>query len=309
MLQQIKRKLKNLLPLRKRNPSLSLRNLLLQAIEAPEQSNLLDKSLTLEERVLLKNTLLLGESCVDDIMIPRAQIKALELTTSLAEALEVFEDSGYSRLPIYEETLDNPRGMIHIRDVLNYFTKKLLAGQKQSEMSLEHINLAIAIGELDIIRDVLFVPSSMLANKLLQKMQSTRTQMALVIDEYGGTDGLVSLEDIVELIVGEIEDEHDEDTALIVKLPNGSFLADARTELQEVKNILGPNFNTKPFESEVDTLGGLIVTALGHIPPRGQTLEVIPGYRFRIVEADKRRIKRVRIKATEQPAVTHAQQA
>lgn len=309
MLQQIKRKLKNLLPLRKRNPSLSLRNLLLQAIEAPEQSNLLDKSLTLEERVLLKNTLLLGESCVDDIMIPRAQIKALELTTSLAEALEVFEDSGYSRLPIYEETLDNPRGMIHIRDVLNYFTKKLLAEQKQSEMSLEHINLAIAIGELDIIRDVLFVPSSMLANKLLQKMQSTRTQMALVIDEYGGTDGLVSLEDIVELIVGEIEDEHDEDTALIVKLPNGSFLADARTELQEVKNILGPNFNTKPFENEVDTLGGLIVTALGHIPPRGQTLEVIPGYRFRIVEADKRRIKRVRIKATEQPAVTHAQQA
>lgn len=309
MLQQIKRKLKNLLPLRKRNPSLSLRNLLLQAIEAPEQSNLLDKSLTLEERVLLKNTLLLGESCVDDIMIPRAQIKALELTTSLAEALEVFEDSGYSRLPIYEETLDNPRGMIHIRDVLNYFTKKLLAGQKQSEMSIEHINLAIAIGELDIIRDVLFVPSSMLANKLLQKMQSTRTQMALVIDEYGGTDGLVSLEDIVELIVGEIEDEHDEDTALIVKLPNGSFLADARTELQEVKNILGPNFNTKPFENEVDTLGGLIVTALGHIPPRGQTLEVIPGYRFRIVEADKRRIKRVRIKATEQPAVTHAQQA
>lgn len=309
MLQQIKRKLKNLLPLRKRNPSLSLRNLLLQAIEAPEQSNLLDKSLTLEERVLLKNTLLLGESCVDDIMIPRAQIKALELTTSLAEALEVFEDSGYSRLPIYEETLDNPRGMIHIRDVLNYFTKKLLAGQKQSEMSIEHINLAIAIGELDIIRDVLFVPSSMLANKLLQKMQSTRTQMALVIDEYGGTDGLVSLEDIVELIVGEIEDEHDEDTALIVKLPNGSFLADARTELQEVKNILGPNFNTKPFENEVDTLGGLIVTALGHIPPRGQTLEVIPGYRFRIVEADKRRIKRVRIKATEHPAVTHAQQA
>lgn len=309
MLQQIKRKLKNLLPLRKRNPSLSLRNLLLQAIEAPEQSNLLDKSLTLEERVLLKNTLLLGESCVDDIMIPRAQIKALELTTSLAEALEVFEDSGYSRLPIYEETLDNPRGMIHIRDVLNYFTKKLLAEQKQSEMSLEHINLAIAIGELDIIRDVLFVPSSMLANKLLQKMQSTRTQMALVIDEYGGTDGLVSLEDVVELIVGEIEDEHDEDTALIVKLPNGSFLADARTELQEVKNILGPNFNTKPFENEVDTLGGLIVTALGHIPPRGQTLEVIPGYRFRIVEADKRRIKRVRIKATEPPAVTHAQQA
>ncbi|MDN5248567.1 hemolysin family protein [Bartonella sp. TP] len=291
MLEKIKKKLKKLFNPAKQTEPTDLRSTLLHAIVRPEQS---DKSLTAEERLLLRNTLLLGESCVDDIMIPRAQIEALDLTSTLGEALEVFEDSGYSRLPIYDETLDDPRGMIHIRDILNYFTKKLLGNKNTAP-----INLDIAISELDIIRDVLFVPSSMLANKLLQKMQASRTQMALVIDEYGGTDGLVSLEDIVELIVGEIEDEHDEDTALIVKLPNGSFLADAGAELQEVKAVLGDKFITAPFENEVDTLGGLIVTKLGHIPPRGQTVEVIPGYRFRIVEADKRRIKRVRIKAIE----------
>ncbi|WP_375641613.1 MULTISPECIES: hemolysin family protein [unclassified Bartonella] len=252
-----------------------------------------------EERTMLHNILRLREARVDDVMIPRSEIEALEINTSLGETLKCFAKIGHSRIPVYAETLDDPRGMIHIRDVLNYMTRFIVSptktDQKSDLLQLNHTDLHTPIGELDLIRTVLFVPSSMLASKLLTRMQTTRTQMALVIDEHGGTDGLVSMEDIVELVVGDIEDEHDNVDNAIVREPNNKWLVDARTELEDVEKALGPDFIVGEYGDEVDTIGGLIVSILDRIPAKGEIVEAVPGYRFRILEADKRRIKRLRI--------------
>lgn len=252
-----------------------------------------------EERTMLHNILRLREARVDDVMIPRSEIKALEINTPLGEALQCFAKIGHSRVPVYAETLDDPRGMIHIRDILNYMTRFIVNSvqteQKPDLLQLNHTHLHTPIGELDLIRTVLFVPSSMMASKLLTRMQTTRTQMALVIDEHGGTDGLVSMEDIVELVVGDIEDEHDNVDNAIVREPNNKWLVDARTELEDVEKALGPDFIVGELGDEVDTIGGLIVSILDRIPAKGEVIEAVPGYRFRILEADKRRIKRLRI--------------
>lgn len=252
-----------------------------------------------EERTMLHNILRLREARVDDVMIPRSEIEALEINTSLGEALKCFAKIGHSRVPVYAETLDDPRGMIHIRDILNYITRFIINSpqteQKSDSLQLHHTDLRIPIGELDLIRTVLFVPSSMLASKLLTRMQTTRTQMALVIDEHGGTDGLVSMEDIVELVVGDIEDEHDHVDNAIVREPNNRWLVDAKTELEDVEKALGPDFSVGEYGDEVDTIGGLIVSILDRIPAKGEIVEAVPGYQFRILEADKRRIKRLRI--------------
>ncbi|WP_455474273.1 hemolysin family protein [Bartonella sp. B30(2025)] len=252
-----------------------------------------------EERIMLHNILQLREARVDDVMIPRSEIEALEINTSLGEALKCFAKIGHSRMPVYAETLDDPRGMVHIRDILNYMTHFITKSAKMDQTSdffqLNHIDLSTPIGELDIIRTVLFVPGSMMANKLLTRMQATRTQMALVIDEHGGTDGLVSMEDIVELVVGDIEDEHDDVNNAIIKEPNNRWLVDARTELKDVEKALGSDFIVAKYGDEVDTVGGLIVSILDRIPAKGEIIDTIPGYQFRILEADKRRIKRLRI--------------
>ncbi|MBB5073385.1 CBS domain containing-hemolysin-like protein [Bartonella callosciuri] len=252
-----------------------------------------------EERTMLHNLLHLHEARVDDVMIPRSEIKALEINTPLGDALKCFAKIGHSRVPVYAEILDDPRGMIHIRDILNYITRFIINSaqteQKSDSLQLNHTHLHTPIGELDLIRTVLFVPSSMLASKLLTRMQTTRTQMALVIDEHGGTDGLVSMEDIVELIVGDIEDEHDNVDNAIVREPNNKWLVDAKTELEDVEKALGPDFVVGEYGDDVDTIGGLIVSILDRIPAKGEVVEAVPGYQFRILEADKRRIKRLRI--------------
>ncbi|EJF81275.1 hemolysin family protein [Bartonella doshiae] len=252
-----------------------------------------------EERTMLHNILRLREARVDDVMIPRSEIAALEINTPLGEALKYFAKIGHSRIPVYVETLDDPRGMVHIRDILNYITRFITQSvqnvQTSDLLQLSHTDLHTPIGNLDLVRSVLFVPSSMLASKLLTRMQTTRTQMALVIDEHGGTDGLVSMEDIVELVVGDIEDEHDNVDNAIVREPNNRWLVDARTELEDVEKALGPHFVVGEYGDEVDTIGGLIVSILDRIPAKGEIVEAIPGYRFRILEADKRRIKRLRI--------------
>src|SRR5579872_2915249 len=184
------------------------------------------------ERAMLKNVLSLHEVRVVDIMIPRADILAVSQDSTLAEVLDAFRDAGHSRLPVYAENLDDPRGMVHIRDLVD-FIGSATDGFKfdpphQGKRGLDEITLV----ESGILRPVLFVPPSMPALDLLVKMQTTRTHMALVIDEYGGTDGLASIEDIVEMIVGDIEDEHDEDeTPKIEKAPDGSFVVDARASL------------------------------------------------------------------------------
>lgn len=260
------------------------------------------------ERAMLHNILRLKETRVEDVMVPRADIEALEETTSLGELLDVFEKSGHSRMPVYSETLDGPRGMIHIRDVVAYLTrisrkkKRSRGGPKQPSASsaapsfnFAEVDLSKPIGELNIMRPVLFVPPSMFASDLMSKMQATRTQMALVIDEYGGTDGLVSLEDLVELVVGDIEDEHDDEEALVTQAADGVFIVDAKAEIDDVAELIGSSFNGGEYSEDVDTIGGLIFNALGRIPARGEVVQAIPGFEFHIVEADPRRIKRVRI--------------
>ncbi|KAA6405149.1 hemolysin family protein [Candidatus Tokpelaia sp.] len=256
---------------------------------------------TVQEKRMLANIAELHGARVADIMIPRADIEALELNKSLGEALQLFEQSGHSRLPVYAETLDDPRGMIHIRDLLNYITRvgfgraEADKGEADSDKNFAALNLNMPISRLDIIRDVLFVPASQPAGRLLARMQASRTQMALVIDEHGGTDGLVSMEDIVELIVGDIEDEHDEAEADIVKEGQNSWIIDAAAELEELQDKLGMDFADNALAQEVDTLGGLIVTALDRIPARGEKVEIMPDYIFQILDADRRRIKRIRL--------------
>ncbi len=253
------------------------------------------------ERAMLHNILRLKETRVEDVMVPRVDIQALDDSTSLGHLLDLFERSGHSRMPVYHETLDDPRGMIHIRDVVAYLTRTARAAVPEpgngsdAGLDLSAVDLNRRISELGLTRDVLFVPPSMQASDLMSRMQATRTQMALVIDEYGGTDGLVSLEDLVELVVGDIEDEHDDDDALITKVADGVFVVDAKAEIEEVAARIGDSFNPGAHVEEVDTIGGLIFNVLGRIPARGEVIQAMSGYEFHILDADPRRIKRVRI--------------
>ncbi|MEW6631769.1 MAG: hemolysin family protein [Pseudomonadota bacterium] len=255
------------------------------------------------ERAMLNNILRLREVRVEDVMVPRADIEAVEIATTLGDLLGLFEESGHSRMPVYSETLDDPRGMVHIRDVLAHITK--LARVKKGRttrktpattaLDLAQVDLARTIGDLNLIRPVLFVPPSMLASDLMGRMQTTRTQMALVIDEYGGTDGLASLEDIVEMVVGDIEDEHDDDEPMITQAGDGVFIVDGKAEIDEVAKMIGGDFAAGEHGEYVDTIGGMIFNTLGRVPARGEVVQAIPGFEFHVLDADPRRVKRVRI--------------
>ncbi|WP_167591718.1 hemolysin family protein [Jiella endophytica] len=257
------------------------------------------------ERAMLNNILRLREVRVEDIMVPRADIRAVEITTTLGELMKQFEASGHSRMPVYGESLDDPRGMIHIRDVVGHITRVARPAKQQNGngtarkpragLDLRQINLARKVEDLGIIRKVLFVPPSMLATDLMAKMQAARIQMALVIDEYGGTDGLVSLEDVIEMVVGNIEDEHDDEAPMIIERGDGIFYADARADLDEVKQVVGEDFDISEYEEEADTIGGLLFSELGRVPARGEVVQAVPGFEFQVLEADPRRVRRVRI--------------
>src|SRR5690606_31789031 len=253
---------------------------------------------------MLHNILRLRELRVEDVMVPRADIEAIDLSTPLGELLAVFEESGRSRMPVYHENLDDPRGMVHIRDVVGYITRaakqKRGRGAKKpaagAPLDLSNVDLTRAVGDLGIVRPVLFVPPSMLASDLMTRMQAARIQMALVIDEYGGTDGLASLEDIVEMVVGDIEDEHDEDEEpMITRTGDGVFVVDAKAEIDDVAEAIGKAFSAGEHEEYVDTIGGMIFNALGRVPARGEVVQAIPGFEFHVLDADPRRVKRVRI--------------
>lgn len=256
------------------------------------------------ERAMLNNILRLREMRVEDVMVPRAEIEAVDLSTTLGELLAHFERSGHSRMPVYGETLDDPRGMVHIRDLVAYLVRtarqKRRAGRKptvavESGLDLGNVNLGRPIGELSIMRNVLFVPPSMLASDLMARMQASHMQMALVIDEYGGTDGLVSLEDVVEMVVGDIEDEHDEDEPMIRQTGDGIYVVDGRAEIEEVTEAVGDAFKAGEHAEDVDTIGGMIVNALGRVPTRGEVVQALPGFELHVLDADPRRVKRVRI--------------
>ncbi|UXN06779.1 transporter associated domain-containing protein [Bartonella sp. HY761] len=265
--------------------------------ESSDSEKIIDESLlTPQQRLMLENLMELHEARVADVMIPRSEIEAIDIDTSLADTLKCFDKSGHSRMPVYAETLDDPRGMIHIRDILNFITRNAQSTVEDGPLDLGQVDLTKTIGEIGVIREVLFVPDSMLASQLLSRMQTTRTQMALVIDEHGGTDGLASMEDVFEMVVGDIEDEHDDDDVMIVKEEGDSWIVDARADLEELTEIIGEDMHFGDLVDEVDTIGGFIVTVLDRIPLRGETIEAVIGFSFQILEADRRRIRRIKIK-------------
>lgn len=262
-----------------------------------------DTDFSPQERAMLKNVLSFHRIRVEDVMVPRADIVAVAAETNLGELLNLFRTAGHSRLPVYGETLDDPKGMVHIRDFLDFIAMRADggasetgAGDETSPPSLGQIDLSMTLASANILRPVLFVPRSMPAIDLLVRMQATRTHMALVIDEYGGTDGLVSIEDLVEMVVGDIEDEHDEDATLtITQAADGTYIADARASLDEVKEMLGVDLTEEEGAEDIDTIGGFIVTLAGRVPSRSEVIVGPAGLEFEVLDADPRRVKRLRI--------------
>ncbi len=269
-----------------------------------------------QERTMMKNVLALHEVGVQDVMVPRADIFAVALTMTIAEVLAMFRTAGHSRLPVYGATLDDPRGMIHVRDLLDHIAAAeemaphdagdgapaARSGGAGREPAPE--KMVSRLGSLDlmqplsaarILRPVLFVPPSMPALDLLVKMQATRTHMALVIDEYGGTEGLASIEDIVEMIVGDIEDEHDLTEEPKIEADGaGSFLVDARAGLEDLSEALGTDLEALSDAEDIETAGGLVTALAGHVPVRGEIV-VDGGFEFEVLDADPRRIKRLKV--------------
>ncbi|HWD26801.1 MAG TPA: hemolysin family protein [Rhizomicrobium sp.] len=263
-----------------------------EAIEdAIEDADRSDAELSAPERRMLANLLKFGDLRVSDVMIPRADIVAVDEDMSFVDFIAFFRDMQHSRIPIYRETLDEPTGLVLIKDVLGCL-------EAQGDGSFRWKSGTIA----QVKRELLFVPPSMPLIDLLLKMQTAHTHLALVIDEYGGTDGLVSIEDIIEEIVGDIADEHDEELQQLRQSDDGTYLADARIELDDFKEQTGVDLATEEAEQEVDTLGGLVVSVLGRVPQRGEIVAHPSGAEFEILEADPRHVKRLRVRLPAAPA-------
>lgn len=263
-----------------------------------------DTEMSPQERAMLSNVLSLRTKRIADVLIPRADIVAAPADITLGELLTLFRTAGHSRLPVYGESLDDPRGMVHIRDFIDFIAARAEASRKRRRKTgaeaagpdLGAVDLSATLASARILRPVLYVPASMPAVDLLVRMQATRTHMALVIDEYGGTDGLVSIEDLVEIVVGNIEDEHDEAGGSgISRLADGRFVADARVPLEDISEAIGVDLVSARQAEDVDTLGGLIVSITGRVPARGELVKGPDGLEFEVLDADPRRLKRVRI--------------
>ena len=252
-------------------------------------------TLSVQERGMLRRILRFGKLTVEDVMVPRADIIAVDDSITIDELMRVFRQAEHSRLPVYRETLDDPRGMIHIRDLMSWITAEAeLAGGER--LNLGKVDLQRSIGTMNITRDLLYVPGSMSVLDLLPKMQTTRVHLALVVDEYGGTDGLVSIEDLVEEVVGDIADEHDvEDEPLIRTDPKLGLIADARMPIEDLEKHLQRELVSEEQEEDIDTLGGLVFSIAGRIPARGELVRHPSGIEFEVLEADPRRIKKLRI--------------
>lgn len=258
--------------------------------EVLEESERESHELSSQERLMLTNLLNFGGLKVSDVMVPRPDIIAVEEQTSLSDLIALFREAQHSRLPVYRETLDDPLGMIHIKDVL-----ALVEIGPDKELSWQQTPIT------KLKRELLFVPAAMPALDLLLRMQASRIHLALVVDEYGGTDGLVSIEDLIEQIVGEIGDEHDTDEIPdIVRRPDGKYEADARVTLEDFRDRTGIDLIQAEQEEEVDTLGGLVASELGRVPVRGEVFSHA-GLEFEIVEADPRHAKRLRIRPVTGP--------
>lgn len=243
------------------------------------------------ELTMVANILRLRELRVEDVMTPRADIIAVEEHAGLEEVLQAVETGSFSRLPVYRETLDDPRGFVHLKD---------LALAHGFGRALEGGGFRLS----DHVRPALFVPPSMRIAALLQKMQGDRVHMALVIDEFGGVDGVVTIEDLVEQVVGDIEDEHDaEDSDEWLQEPDGAWLVQARANIEEFQEASGLAMLPEDWEEDADTLGGLVFTLANRVPTRGEVIPHPNGHEIEIVDADPRRIKRVRLRPASAVAV------
>ena len=249
---------------------------LLSGVEKPkEQLNQSESSLP-DEGISKLKTLR-----VEDVAIPRADIVSVSSELDSDALIKEFRDSGYSRLPVFEDTLDNPIGMVHLKD-----------------LALKYIfdNKSEAFNFVELVRPVLFVPPSMPLDVLLQKMQTERTHMALVVDEYGGVDGLATIEDLVEQLVGNISDEHDtDDDATWFEVKPDVYICQSRASLEEFEKVLGVDLASDTDDEEIDTMGGLVFMMTGRVPVRGEVISHPSGYDFEVIEADPRRIKKLRV--------------
>jgi CBS domain containing-hemolysin-like protein len=309
----------------------TLRDTLEDALKAPGPTTNFSDS----EKGMLERLLRFGASRVDDIMVPRADIIALDEDEPLHELLHTFDEAGNSRIPLFRETLDDPRGMIHIKDLFHWLMAEANGGKpapvpadaaapapalkgddvatQLSQLNLASVDLTRPITTAKIRRQVLYVPPSMPAADLLIRMQATRIHMALVVDEYGGTDGLVTIEDLVEQIVGDIEDEHDdaEETNISVDAKQG-IIASGRTPVSELEEHLGHKLLSEGEEAEIDTLGGLVFALLGRVPARGELIRHASGIEFEVLDADPRRVKKIKVhlpRATPAKPATAAEKA
>ena len=312
----------------------TLRDSLEAAISAEEEANVFSA----EERAMLSRLLRYGALRIDDVMVPRADIVAIDENTTVAEALETFVEAGVSRLPLYHETLDDPRGMVHVKDLVQWLVKSgslsevsnadeasatavlaaanttpaepVVAGDEpQSDPDKSGAAASASDGKsifskplanAKVRRPVLYVPPSMPAMNLLLRMQSTRIHMALVVDEYGGTDGLVTIEDLVEEIVGEIEDEHDEyEPSQITDDAGTTMVAAARMPIEDMEQRLGLTL-LDDDDTDIDTIGGLVFSLVGRVPARGELVSHPAGVEFEVLDADPRRIKKLKIRISAQ---------
>lgn len=262
--------------LRPRNGAEALRDTIEELIEQEDVSQATGS----DELIFLRNVLNLRNLTARDVMLPRADIAAVDMETTLSELVSLMGGKTHSRMPVFRETLDDVIGMVHIKDVM-----ACRDGPEQFKLS-------------EIVRRILFVAPTMPILELLLQMRASRTHMALVVDEFGGIDGLITIEDLVEEIVGEIEDEHDADVAptMIVR-PDGSFDADARFPVREFEQRLGPILTNDEREEDINTLGGLVFFTAGRVPGRGELIRHESGIEFEVLEADPRRIKRLRVYA------------
>jgi len=255
--------------------------------ELIEEEEEIAEQITPEERDLLMNLLRLGRLNAEDAMVPRPDIVAVEETATLEEIVEAIKESGHSRMPVFRETLDEVVGMVHIRDVMSLW------------------NDAAKFRLRSLVRPVLFVPQSMPVVDLLAKMRTSRLHMAIIVDEYGGTDGLVTIEDLVEEIVGEIEDEHDEAPAPTLNISaDGSVEVDARTEIEALEAHFSVTLRESELDEDIETVGGLVSRLAGRVPSKHDRLNHPTGLAFEIIDADPRRVKRVRVSTAAAPDET-----
>jgi CBS domain containing-hemolysin-like protein len=265
------------------NGDTTLRDQIEEAIESHEGEVPQVGDLSHVERQMLRNLLHFGERNAGDLAVPRGDIVAVPSSIGFRALVETFADAGHSRLPVYEESLDTVVGMVHMKDV---FALQVSGAEPPADMS-------------QLMRTPLYVPESMGVLDLLAQMRAKRVHLAIVVDEFGGTEGIVTIEDVVEEIVGEIEDEHDEELpGLLIALPDGSWDADARAELEDVAEQIDARLAV--VEEDVDTLGGLAVVLAGHVPQLGETVEHPSGWRLEVTEAEHRRVNRLRLHPPEE---------